>query len=214
VNKQRLEKLKEISHRYCRKEGGAHGPDHSERVRQMALRLGRKMGADLEILATAALLHDIGRAEESACKGAICHAEYGAELAEPILKDLDFPTDTIKKICLCIRAHRYRGSCQPQSLEAKILFDADKLDSIGAIGIGRAFLFAGQIGACLHNPEQDPRETKSYSDQDSAYREFQVKMNRVKGRLLTPAGIKIAEGRHRFMEIFFDRLNREIYGSD
>jgi uncharacterized protein len=214
VNKQRLEKLKEISHRYCNEEGGAHGPDHSERVWQMALRLGREMGANLEILTAAALLHDIGRAEESASKGAICHAEYGAELAGSILKKLDFPADTVRQVCHCIRAHRYRGTCVPQSLEAKILFDADKLDSIGAIGIGRAFLFAGQIGACLHNPELDPRETESYSNQDSAYREFQVKMTRVKGRLLTPAGAKIAENRHQFMEIFFDRLNREIYGAD
>lgn len=214
MDKQRLDKLREISHRYCRKEGGAHGPDHSERVCQMALRLGREMDADPEILTAAALLHDIGRAEESASKGAICHAEYGAKLADSILKELEFSSDCIGKICHCIRAHRYRGACPPQSLEAKILFDADKLDSIGAIGIGRAFLFAGQIGACLHNPELDPRETESYSNQDSAYREFQVKMTRVKGRLLTPAGAKIAANRHQFMEIFFDRLNREIYGSD
>lgn len=214
MNKQRLEKLREISRRYCLEEGGAHGPDHSERVWRMAMRLGREMEANLEILTAAALLHDIGRAKESAGRGAICHAKYGAELAEPLLKELGFSADSIRKICHCIQAHRYRGSCPPQSLEAKILFDADKLDSIGAVGIGRAFLFAGQIGACLHNPEVDPQETASYSRQDSAYREFQVKMTRVKGRLLTQAGAKIAENRHRFMEIFFDQLNREIYGSD
>jgi len=214
VNDQRLKKLKEISNHYCLQEGGSHGPDHSERVYQMAQRLGRELGADLDILAAAALLHDIGRKEESNSKGAICHAKHGATMAATILQDLGYQDDSIKKICHCIQAHRYRGTCKPETLEAKILFDADKLDSIGAIGIGRAFLFAGQIGSCLHNPELDPQATESYSTQDTAYREFQVKMSRVRGQLLTATGRKIADARHRFMEVFFDQLNREIYGSD
>ncbi len=210
----RLQQLRKISNSYCQQEGGSHGPDHSERVYQLALRLGREMGGDLEILAAAALLHDIGRNEESRSKGNICHAESGSEMAVPILQKLRYPAKTIEQICHCIRSHRYRGTYKPESLEARILFDADKLDSIGAIGIGRAFLFAGQIGACLHNPEQDPQTTESYSTQDTAYREFQVKMSRVRDQLMTPGGRKIAEKRHRFMEVFFDQLNREIYGSD
>lgn len=210
---ERLRKLKAISHRFCLKEGGSHGPDHSERVYQTAIRMGKAMDADLEILTAAALLHDIGRQEESKSKGAICHAAHGAIMAVEILRNLDYSEDHIEKICHCIRAHRYRGSEKPQTREAEILFDADKLDSIGAIGIGRAFLFAGQIGACLHNPEIDPHETESYSNQDTAYREFQVKMTRVRDALLTPAGQQIAETRHRFMETFFDQLNREIYGT-
>lgn len=213
MNEQRLTQLKRIANRYCRREGGAHGPDHSERVYQTALRLGREMNADLEVLAAAALLHDIGRGKESSSKGAVCHATHGAEMAAAILQELGYQPKAIKEICHCIRAHRYRGSCRPETLEARILFDADKLDSIGAIGIGRAFLFAGQIGACLHNPELDPEATESYSDQDTAYREFQVKMSRVRNQLLTPAGSRIAEERHRFMEVFFDQLNREIYGA-
>jgi uncharacterized protein len=209
----RLDRLREISREYCRCEGGAHGPDHSERVYRMAMRLGREMNADLEVLAAAALLHDIGRKEERQSRGAVCHARIGAEMAASILRDLGYPDKTIEQIRHCIEAHRYRGDSKPKTLEARILFDADKLDSIGAIGIGRAFLFAGQIGACLHNPELDPEDTESYSDQDTAYREFQVKMNRVRNRLLTPAGSRIARSRHEFMELFFDRLNREIYGS-
>ncbi len=213
MKNQRLSKLKEISSRYCLREGGAHGPDHSERVYQMALRLGREMNADLEILAAAALLHDIGRGKESSSKGTVCHATHGAEMAAAILQELAYQPEAIRRICHCIRSHRYRGTCSPETLEARILFDADKLDSIGAIGIGRAFLFAGQIGACLHNPELDPHAIESYSDQDTAYREFQVKMSRVRNQLLTPAGSRIAEDRHRFMEVFFDQLNREIYGA-
>lgn len=207
-----LTRLQQISSRYCLQEGGSHGPDHTDRVYRMAMAIGKTMEARLDILAPAALLHDIGRNQESKSRGNICHAEKGADMADVILRELGYAQSDIKAICHCIRAHRFRSATQPESLEAKILFDADKLDSIGAIGIGRAFLFAGQIGACLHDAEMDPADTRSYSTQDTAYREFQVKMSRVKGLMLTPVGQQIARKRHHFMEIFFSELNQEIYG--
>lgn len=203
-----------ISRRYCEEEGGPHGPDHTERVYFTALAFGRALGARLDILAAAALLHDIGRRFESESKGAICHARKGAELAQTILSEHSFAAAEIEAITHCIRAHRFRSAEPPRSLEAEILFDADKLDSIGAIGIGRAFLFAGQIGARLHDAEIDHSATHAYSREDTAYREFQVKMSRVRAQMLTEPGRRLAEQRHRFMEIFFDELNREIYGSD
>lgn len=203
-----------ISRRYCEEEGGPHGPDHTERVYFTALAIGQTLGARLEILAAAALLHDIGRRFESESKGAVCHARKGAELAQPILAELGFAAADIEAITHCIRAHRFRGQEPPRTREAEILFDADKLDSIGAIGIGRAFLFAGQIGAKLHDAEIDHNSTHAYSREDTAYREFQVKMSRIREQMLTTPGRRMAELRHRFMEIFFDELNREIYGSD
>jgi uncharacterized protein len=207
-----LDRLHEISARFCLEEGGSHGPDHSERVLHNAMALGRKMGARLDILAPAALLHDIGRSRESRTRGQVCHAARGAEMAAPLLRELGYSEDDIRAVCHCIHAHRFRSDVRPQTLEAEILFDADKLDSIGAIGIGRAFLFAGQIGARLHNAEIDPAATDSYSTEDTAYREFQVKMSRVRDQLLTPVGRQVARRRHEFMELFFEELNREIYG--
>lgn len=214
LGRDRTEKLWEISKEFCEKEGGSHGPDHSERVYFMALAIGRELKARLDILAAAALLHDIGRRHETESRGEICHAHKSAAMAEPILKQLGFPPEDIVAIQHCIRSHRFRGQEKPQSLEAQILFDADKLDSIGAVGIGRAFLFAGQIGAKLHDAEIDHGKTDAYSSEDTAYREFQVKMSRVRDQMLTATGKHLAQQRHRFMEIFFDELNREIYGSD
>ena len=179
----------------------------------MAMAIGKKMQANLLIVGTSALLHDIGRKAETESKGALCHAEHSAVLARPELARLGYDEDDINHICHCISSHRFRKGSPPQTIEAKILFDADKLDSIGAIGIGRAFLFAGQIGACLHNPEKDPKETEAYSNEDTAYREFQVKMSKVKEQMQTPLGKQIAERRHHFMELFFDELNSEIYGT-
>lgn len=204
-----LQRLRDISHDLCVSEGGSHGPDHSERVLATAVAIGRLMAARLDILIPAALLHDIGRQEESRCQGRLCHALRGAELAVPILRDLGYAAVDIEAICHCIRSHRYRGGHIPSSLEARILFDADKLDSIGAVGIGRAFLFAGQIGARLHNPEADPTATLPYSLEDTAYREFQVKMSRVRQQMLTPVGRQLAEERHAFMQLFFDQLTWE-----
>lgn len=209
------EKLRELSDPYHDGMGGCHGPDHTDRVHKTALYLGRLMGARLDVLSAAALLHDIGRKYETLEQGKICHAEKGAELARDILKKLNFDPKLIVAITHCIEAHRYRGDKCPQTLEAKILYDADKLDSIGAVGIGRAFLFAGQTGAKLHNESDvDILACKPYSKEDTAYREFKFKMSKIKDRMLTQEGKRLAAERHDFMEVFFERLERETKGAE
>jgi len=208
------ERLRQMAGPYHDDTGGCHGPDHTERVHRTALYIGRLMGARLDVLSAAALLHDIGRKYETRKQGKICHAEKGAELAREILAKLDFAPSLIEEISHCIEAHRYRGAKVPRTLEAKILYDADKLDSIGAVGIGRAFLFAGQTGARLHNDSDvDILVCKPYSKEDTAYREFKFKMSKVKDRMLTPEGKRLAEERHDFMEVFFERLEREVKGA-
>ena len=213
---------KELTERLCRMaesyhdgRGGCHGPDHTERVHKTVLHICRKMDASLDILSAAALLHDIGRQYETEKQGGICHAEKGAELAKEILQKLEFSEAFIVEVTHCIGTHRYRCDKVPETLEAKILFDADKLDSIGAVGIGRAFLFAGQTGARLHNDsEVDILACKPYSKEDTAYREFKFKMSKIKDKMLTREGKRLAEERHDFMVLFFQRLEREIKGSD
>lgn len=213
LGRELTEKLCGIAAGFRDGEGGCHGPDHAGRVYRTALHIGRLMGARLDVLSAAALLHDIGRPYEREEQGRICHAEKGAELAREILLGLGFSPSIIEDIIHCIETHRYRGDKVPNTLEAKILFDADKLDSIGAIGIGRAFLFAGQVGAKLHNSDSDIASSRSYSIEDTAYREFKVKLSKVKERLLTPEGRRLAHERHAFMEIFFERLEKEINGA-
>ena len=209
------EKLRQLADPYHDGMGGCHGPDHTERVHKTALHLGRLMEARLDVLSASALLHDIGRRYETREQGKICHAEKGAELARDILQKLNFPPSFIDEVAHCIESHRYRGDKIPRTLEAKILYDADKLDSIGAVGIGRAFLFAGQTGAKLHNDSDiDILACKSYSREDTAYREFKFKMSKIKDRMLTPEGRRLAEERHVFMEVFFERLERETKGAE
>jgi uncharacterized protein len=192
----------------------SHGWDHVERVRKLALRIAAVEDADRTVVELAAILHDIGRKEEDDSRGTVCHAEISARLARSILADEGFAADLADHVCACILSHRFRKNRPPESLEARVLFDADKLDSIGAVGIGRAFLFAGEVGARLHNPGVDLDATSEYGSEDSAWREFSVKLRFIRDRMLTGEGRAIAEGRHHAMEEFFDRLHRETEARD
>jgi uncharacterized protein len=198
---------------FFRSARGSHDWDHTERVARLSLRIGRKEKADLRVLELAALLHDIGREEEDRSRGRICHGRCGAVLARGILSRHGFDPATIKAVVHCIRTHRFRRGGKPQTLEARVLFDADKLDSIGAVGIGRAFQFAGEVGARLHDKSIDVPKTKPYTRDDTAYREYLVKLSHVRDRMTTREGRRLAAERHRFMAAFFTRLNKETDGA-
>lgn len=207
-----LEKIIEEVKKKFNKTRKSHDWEHTKRVYNLCMHIGKKEEADLEVLKFAAVLHDIGRKEQDESDGEICHAERGASMARDILNKYNISEIITDKVIHCIETHRFRGEKIPQSKEAKILFDADKLDAIGAIGIGRAFVFAGEIGAKVHNKDVDIEKTKSYTEEDTAYREFTVKLKKIKDRMLTEEGRRMAEERHKYMVDFFDRLNKEVEG--
>jgi len=204
--------LKEKVQVYFEGVNPCHDFDHTERVMNLALHIGEKEDVDLEILRLSVLLHDIARKEQDESNGKVCHAERGAEIAREVLEKAGYDENKINKIVHCIETHRFRKDNKPETKEAMILFDADKLDGIGGVGIGRAFSFAGHIGALIHDPDIDVENTEAYSKEDTAYREFLVKLVKVKDKMLTEEGKKIAEERHKFMIDFFDRLNKEVRG--
>jgi uncharacterized protein len=191
---------------------GSHDWEHSLRVYSLCMHIGQVEGADMDVLKIAAYLHDVGRSHQDESKGTICHAEKGTEMATQRLDTFPISPEQKANVLHCIRSHRFRGDCQPETLEAKILFDADKLDSIGAIGIARAFQFAGEVGAKFHNPDLSPEETRPYTQEDTGYREFKLKLSKVKDRMLTAEGRRMAEERHAFMEKYFERFFQEYEG--
>lgn len=207
-----FEQIKKRTKSYFQGAKGSHDWSHVERVYNLCMRIGKKENADLEILKLSAILHDIGRKYQDETNGKIDHSVKGVELAQAILKQYNLEEDKIRKILHCIETNRFRGNKKPKSKEAKVLFDADKLDAIGAVGIGRAILFSGEIGAKLHNKNVDIKKTKEYSKEDTAYREFLVKLSKIKNRIFTKEGKKIAKERHEFMVKFFNRLNKEVDG--
>ena len=208
----RIEDIKAFAIRSFSNARGSHDWDHTQRVYNLCMHIGQVEGADLEALEIAAYLHDVGRSYEDESRGAVCHAEKGAEITRNLLAGYPISDERKENIIHCIRSHRFRGNHQPESLEANVLFDADKLDAIGAVGIARAFLFAGEVGAKLHNPYVQPEDTEPYSEEDTGYREYKLKLSRIRDRMLTAEGRRMAEERHAFMEMFFHRLTEEYEG--
>ena len=209
-----VKEIKEYAIRAFSNSRGSHDWSHTERVCNLCLRIGEAEGADIEVLEIAALLHDVGRLSQDESNGMICHAEKGAEIAGNLLKDFPIPDNSKRNIIHSIQTHRFRRNNRPETIEAKVLFDADKLDSIGAIGIARAFQFAGEVGAKFHNPYIDLENTEAYSEEDTGYREFKIKLSKIRNRMLTKEGKSIAQKRHEYMERFFDKFLLEYEGGD
>jgi len=165
------------------------------------------------VLESAAFLHDIGRPHQDTSSGSVCHAVKGAEITGRILSELPLTVKCKQNIVHCVRSHRFRDNHSPATVEAKVLFDADKLDAIGAVGVARAYLFAGELGAYLHNPHMPPDKAEPYSKNDTGHREYIVKLSRIKDCMLTTEGRRMAQDRHAYMAAFFSRFLDEYEGN-
>ena len=207
-----LDTVKILAHKHFLSARGSHKWDHTLRVCRLCERIGVAEGVDMDVLLAAAYLHDIGRSYQDESNGAVCHAEKGARMAGPIVEKLALSEAQKKNILHCIRSHRFRGRHEPETPEARVLFDADKLDAIGAVGVARAFLFAGEVGARLHSAEANIEDSEPYSIDDTGYREFKVKLSKIRQRILTVEGRKLAEDRHVVMVKFFKRFLDEYEG--
>lgn len=194
---------------------GGHDLDHTMRVYVNACKIAeRELPPDdsfsRRIVRTAALLHDCARPEEDAGKGTLCHAAQGRIKSVAILRELGCTDETfLHAVGECVGRHRYRGKEKPETLPEKIVYDADKLDSIGAVGIARTFHFASHVGARIHNTETQAMNGAEYGPEDTGYREYLVKLRHVPNRMLTETGKKLALQRGEFMKHFFDELNAE-----
>jgi uncharacterized protein len=196
-----------------------HGYDHVLRVYRLATRLTEAEGADLEIVQAAVLLHDVdppGEALPAPVAKRPQHHQAAAEFAGEILRGEGWPEERVAAVQHAIRAHRFRDDTeQPRTLEAMILFDADKLDAIGAIGAARAVAYAAQHDQPAYaTPSLRFRQTGQLEpgEKHSAYHEYLFKLSKLKDRLYTASGRLLAEERHRRMSEFFDQLALEMSG--
>ncbi len=195
-----------------------HGFEHILRVYHLATRLAIAEGADIEIVQAAVLLHD---AHGSAGNGTDAHSRANhhfasADFAEEVLSADGWSPDKIAAVKHCIASHRFRDNLnQPKSIEAKVLFDADKLDSIGAIGAARAIAYAAAAQMPFYHPIskrfEEEGEVES-GEPHSAYHEHVFKLRHIKSRMFTYTGRQIAEERHAFLNQFFETLEAECKG--
>lgn len=188
-----------------------HGFDHVLRVLHLAEGLGRELGADLEILRAAALLHDAsGAFPDDEIRGE--HEHASAEFAREVLTEEGWEPTRVEAVLHCIRAHRFRSTEEPTTLEAKIMFDADKLDVNGAFGVARTIGYAVQAGQpifaepstnFLQHGEVEPGEPHS------AYHEYLYKLRHVRDRMYTEPARRLADTHHHLLTTFFEQLKTE-----
>lgn len=201
----------------------AHDLSHVYRVYKNACHIATQEKADLHVIKTAALLHDIARVKEDEdTRGQTDHAVLGADMAEKFLKEMQCKQSFIEKVKGCILHHRYKGENIPQTLEEKIVFDADKLDILGAVGLARSYMIAGEYGQMIYNDIDigtyikgnltggSPKGRIKDMKKHSANLEFELKMKKLPERMFTETAKEIAHERLAFMETFFATLRREM----
>ncbi|MBU0926363.1 MAG: HD domain-containing protein [Spirochaetes bacterium] len=193
-----------------------HDFSHVERVLATAERLALEEGADPFVVSLAALLHDIGRGLEPRL-GPLPdrHEELSVEIAGPFLEARGLPRSVIDAVLDAILNHRHRRGRTPSSIEAKCLYDADKLDSLGAVGVARAYLWLGEHGRSVHYTAEswagvDP--ANNATENDSIQREWQIKLSGLKDALYTESGRALAAGRHERMRLFLADMELEVRG--
>src|SRR5256712_2940394 len=202
----------------------AHGRSHIERVTRAAIEIGTQEGADLDIIELAAILHDIfeHRETHSNIEG-LKHEVHGAQEARRILTSLGIPSEVTERVCHCIEAHRKRTGPEPRTIEAKCLFDADKLDCIGAIGVIRAAFVSFDHGQEFYREEDNIESYKRKNirqdgtiidfSKHSSNLEYELSLKHVAGRMHTKTGKKLARQRTDYMDEFFKKLGSEMKGT-
>ncbi len=189
---------------------GSHDREHVRRVLYNALEIAKgEAGADMDVLVCACLLHDIGRPEQFA-DPALCHARVGAEKAERFLAEHGYSPEFARRVADAIRTHRYRRGEPPESVEARILFDADKLDACGAMGIARTFLYKGGVGDPIYTlGENGMPSDGSDGAKVSFFQEYKFKLEKLYDRFYTVRGRELALERRQAAEDFYRALLAE-----
>lgn len=188
----------------------AHDKEHVYRVLWGAITIADNEGdVDYDILIAAALLHDIGRSDQFK-DPSVCHAEAGSQKALRFLLELGWKEQRAAWVRDCILTHRFRTDRQPASLEARILFDADKLDVTGAIGIARTLFYGGQISQPLYLLDEDGTVLTAPTSPPSFFREYNYKLRHICQSLYTEKAKSLAAQRQAAADGFYDALLSEV----
>jgi uncharacterized protein len=206
-----IPRLEQEVRRYLNGESSGHDPWHAFRVRDLAIRIAQAIGADIEVVQGAALLHDIGHGA-----GRAEHAQRGASLAVDLLSSCGFPADKVRAVASCIELHHWlpgrAGDPQSPTLEYQSFADADRLDALGAIGIARTFAFGGAHERPIWDPESNAAEHAAYGI--SSIQHFYDKLLLLPGDMYTELGRRLAARRVAVMEEFLRTFNLQWDGKD
>lgn len=197
----------------------AHDKEHVYRVLYNAIEIAAsERDVDYDVLISACLLHDIGRIEQLR-DPSLCHAQAGGDMAHEFLLGIGWDADKAAHVKDCIASHRFRKNAPPKSLEAKILFDADKIDVTGAIGIARTLVYDGILDRPLYTLENGVPSDGDGDARPSFLQEYCFKLKNIYDGFLTKRGKEIAEERRAAAQNFYAGLFDEVkqsyaYGKD
>lgn len=188
---------------------GSHDIAHLQRVWNNAAAIRAEEGGDDEILAAAALLHDCVTVEKNDPLRPQA-SRLAAGKASTILEALDWSPARIAAVAHAIEAHSFSAGLRPETLEARILQDADRLDAIGMIGVARCFYVAGRLGSALYDPADPAASRRPLADARFALDHFDNKLFKLADGFQTAAGARMAAQRHQRLRRFYDEFLDEI----
>lgn len=208
--KKKLYKQIENYMQECMKDS-AHDKEHIYRVLYMALDIAKhEEGVNTDVLIISCLLHDIGR-EEQFRNPKLCHARVGSEKAYHYLKKNGFDEEAASHVKACILTHRYRNDNPPDSMEAKILYDADKLDVTGTLGIARTILYKALVSEPLYTVDENRHVLDGKNDtQPSFFGEYRYKLEKLYDKFYTDRAAQIAESRRHSAVSFYENMLKEV----
>jgi len=188
----------------------AHDRAHVERVVTTARRLAEEEGAQMDVVVPAAWLHDcVVRPKDAPDRDQA--SQLAAEAAGEFLEREGYPDEWISDIEHAIAAHSYSGDVAPETTEAKVVQDADRLDALGAIGIARCFTVGGALDQTLYNPDDPFCDERAPNDDSYTLDHFYAKLLRLPDTMQTEAGRAVAEQRAAFLQTYLDQLRDELH---
>lgn len=207
-----LERISAFAHEQCSQHDPAHDVAHVCRVVANARRIAcGEAGADVFVVDAAAFLHDIVQLPKGTGEPGES-ARRSASEASVLLRSLDVPSPAIQAIHHAIEAHSFSGGMKPETLEAAIVQDADRLDAIGAIGIARLWVTAAVMGSKLHHADDPEAQARSLNDRAYGLDHIPVKLRKLPELMNTPTGRKLAVERARYVDEFYARFVDEVHG--
>ncbi|MFJ7286405.1 HD domain-containing protein [Pseudomonas sp. NPDC099000] len=190
-------------------EDGAHDLSHLQRVWHNVRTLHADEGGELEVLMAAVLLHDCVAVEKNSPLRSQA-SRLAAEKASAVLANMDWPSTRISAVAHAIEAHSFSANITPTSLEAKIMQDADRLDSLGMLGVARTFYIAGRMGSALYDPQDPEAKARDYDDKRFCLDHFQTKLLHLADGFQTISGQRLARIRHERLKGFMELFKEEI----
>lgn len=198
-----------IRHALEPSDDGAHDLAHLQRVWHNARTLHETEGGDLEVLLAAVLLHDCVAVEKNSALRSQA-SRLAADKASSVLQEKNWPREKISNVAHAIEAHSFSANITPLTLEAKIVQDADRLDSLGMLGVARTFYVAGRMGSALYDPQDPEAHEREYDDRRFCLDHFQTKLLHLADGFQTATGQRLAQIRHHRLKAFMEQFKEEI----